>query len=335
MVRREENQIDKLRGLLHCLSDEQFHSGETLGHTLGLSRSGVWKLIQQCRHLDIAIQSVTNKGYRLKHPLVLLNKEKISDARFPLQAHLSDIEIFDTLTSTNDYLLDKAKTHPSGHWACLAEHQSKGKGRRGRTWISPYAKNLYLSVLWRFSMDPGELGGLSLVTALALIKTLEPYGVTDIGIKWPNDILWQFKKLAGILIEISAEAHTVSNTVIGIGININMPPSMDKYISQPWISLEHIAKHYIDRNALTASLLNQLIESFLRFEAQGLSAFTQDWQRYDLTKNRTLTLITPSSVLEGKGLGINEKGHLLVQLQNNQVKPFVCGEVSIQMEEMA
>lgn len=320
---------------MNCLSDGRFHSGETLGKTLGLTRSGVWKLIQQCRHLNISLHSVTNKGYQLEHPLTLLDKEALLKQLSPSQLSLlKTIEIFDTLPSTNDYLMTKIhqplETHP-GNWVCLAEHQSQGKGRQGRHWFSPYGKNLYFSILWRFNLEAGELSGLSLATALAVVKTLEQHHIPNLGVKWPNDILWQSKKLAGILIELSAEAHSVSNAVIGIGINVAMPISLGDTISQPWTDLEQITGHYIDRNILAGNLLNQLMQTFALFQNQGLSPFINEWQERDLALNQPLTLTTAKGILQGTGRGINDKGHLLIEMKEGHIQTFASGEVSIQV----
>lgn len=263
----------------------------------------------------------------------MLNKDRILERLFPpFLQELKDIEVFDTLSSTNDYLIAKAHTHPSGNWVCLAEHQSHGRGRQGRNWVSPFAKNLYFSILWRFSMDAGELSGLSLVTALALVKTLEQYQIQDLGVKWPNDVLWQYKKLAGILIKFNAEAHSTSNTVIGIGLNIDMPRNLDKHISQPWVDLEHIMNRPIDRNELVGHLLNQLIQAFFLFQTEGLTPFIQQWRERDLAYNCPVTVTTAAKELQGTGLGINDRGHLLVEMQNKEIHSFASGEVSLRMK---
>lgn len=313
-----------------------------LGQTLGLSRSGIWKIIQQCKHLGIQLESITNKGYRLQQPLILLNKDKILANLFPpFRQEIKAIEIFDALPSTNDYLSAKAHHHDHlndhGNWVCIAESQTQGRGRMGRTWISPFGCNLYLSVLWRLEMDISELSCLSLVTATTLAKTLAHYQLPPgLGLKWPNDILWNGKKLAGILIELSGEAQSPCNAVIGMGVNTSMtslssmPLSPCKNITQPWTDLERITHSYIDRNEFTSILLNHLIEALFVFQTKGFEPFKETWEALDVTRDKTVSLSTPTGLVSGQGRGINEQGHLLVESEN-RIQAFASGEVSVRM----
>lgn len=319
---------------------------------------------------------MTNKGYRLQQPLILLNKDKILENLFPpFRQELRDIEIFDSLSSTNDYLSAKVQKHAiqnshgngnvnaeinacvntrgnaHGNWVCLAESQTQGRGRMGRTWVSPFGRNLYLSVLWRLEMDISELSSLSLVTATTLAKTLQHYQIpSGLGLKWPNDVMWNNKKLAGILIELSGEAQSACQAVIGIGVNIAMSSSMAamtprssqsslllssiKNITQPWTDLEQMTQSYIDRNEFTSILLNHLIEALFVFQTKGFEPFRDTWESLDLTRGKSLSLQTSSGLHSGVGHGINEQGHLLVEI-DNRVQAFTSGEVSVRMKTQA
>lgn len=214
-----------IKQLLTSLNDGNFHSGSNLGKELNLTRSAVWKLIKQLEKYGIGVEAKTRQGYRITQSLEFLDKEKI--IQFLGAAHkqyLDKITIFDEIPSTNSYLVELAKTQPNCmENICLAEFQTSGRGRLGRQWISPYGKNMYLSLLWRFVKEPGELGGLSIAVAVSVVEALRHYGIKqDIRLKWPNDIIWNGCKLAGILIEISGEVRHAYNTVIGIGLNIDI-----------------------------------------------------------------------------------------------------------------
>lgn len=329
-----------LKTLIQILSDGEFHSGERLGKQLSLTRSAIWKLIKQLACWDLEIESVTNKGYCIPGGLTLLETAKISSfIKKSQKSQLEQIEIFDSLPSTNDYLLNVKSTNaspeaPKKNRACFAEKQTQGKSRRGRTWVSPFAKNIYLSLLWHFEKDPSELSGLSLAIAIATVKTLHAFGIAkDFGIKWPNDVLWENHKLIGILIELSGEANDVCNAVIGVGLNVNMPNSAlyDRNISQPWTDLQRLSNQKIDRNKLAGILLNNLIATASLFQKQGLAAFLPQWQKLDLTFNKPVTIITNTTELQGIGRGINEHGHFLLEIKPGQIKHFPSGEVSLRL----
>ncbi len=319
-----------LKKLIQILSDGKFHSGERLGAELSLSRSAIWKLIKQFAAWDLEVQSITNKGYCIAGGLSLLETTKILPfIKKVQQSQLQQIEIFDSLPSTNDYLLNLQPTH---NRACFAEKQTQGKGRRGRTWVSPFANNIYLSLLWHFEKDPSELSGLSLAIAIATIETLHAFGVKkNFGIKWPNDVLCENHKLAGILIELSGEVNDICRAVIGIGLNVSMPrcAAADHTISQPWIDLEKLTNQKIDRNKLAGMLLNDLVAAAAIFQKKGLSAFMPKWQQLDLTFNKHVTIIANTTEFKGIGRGINEHGHFLLEIKPGLIKSFASGEVSL------
>jgi BirA family biotin operon repressor/biotin-[acetyl-CoA-carboxylase] ligase len=327
-----ENKIDNFNSILHLLSDGEFHSGSALGKILGLTRTTIWKLIQQFPNWDIDVESVTGKGYRIPGGLSLLNKETIQQgiASLPNQPTL---EIVDSISSTQDYLMEK-QFQLSDHrpFCCLAERQTKGRGRQGRTWISPFARNIYLSLLWHFPRDLSELYGLSLVTAIAVLQALHSMGATNIGVKWPNDILWkEHQKLSGILIEMSGETHHVSRAIIGIGINVCMPKTLGEPINQSWVDLFQILNVPQDRNQLTIVLLKTLTHALTTFQTQGFAPFKKQWEQFDLTFGKKITLSLSNQTLSGIGRGINEQGLFRVELPTGEIKCFASGEVSLRI----
>lgn len=344
MVRREENQIDTFKQVIQTLSDGEFHSGADLGKSLGLTRSAIWKLTQQFKSYGIEFESVTGKGYRIPGGFSLLDIQKIQAGLRPATSLSSspssassalpypEIEIWDTLASTNDYLMDKGSSQDK-NLCCLAERQTHGKGRQGKTWASPFGSNIYFSLLWHFNADLSELSGLSLVTAIALTKVLNQWGIeADLGLKWPNDVLWKKQKLAGVLIEVSGETQHRSRAVIGIGINVRMPKESGKKINQKWTDISQITGETIDRNLLVASLLTELIVSLEKFQKDGFSVFMKDWQALDLCFNQKVSLIRANEIIQGKGQGINEKGQFLLKDASNKIQSFSSGEISLKLD---
>ena len=218
MLKKFNDILVKIAGLL---SDGEYHDGVTLGKQLGVSRAAVWKMIKKLIHYGIHIEAVKGRGYVLREPLILLDRMQIIESCSVPQLRASQIEILESVSSTNDYL--KKFKSPASVKFCLAEHQLGGRGRLQRQWYSPFGRNIYLSCLYSFQKDISELAGLSLVTSLAILKALRNWVADEkLAVKWPNDIFFENKKLAGSLIEIQAETHGVSQVIIGIGLNVNM-----------------------------------------------------------------------------------------------------------------
>lgn len=326
--------MDKIIFLIQQLSDGEFHSGEALGNALGLTRAAIWKLIKSLNEWGIDIESSTNKGYRIPDGLELLDKKKIIKYLEPKSRDmLQKLEVFDSLPSTNDYLLQtiKDKNSTMVH-ACFAEKQTAGKGRRGRTWHSPFGTNIYMSLLWQFEKDLSQLAGLSLVIAIAVINALHQYGIKDgLGLKWPNDILWQNKKLCGILIETRGEVTEILNTVIGIGLNVRMSNMLKEKIDQPWIDIRQISTDKIQRNQLGGLILNNLLQVIAQFEKQGMAPFISQWQQYDITFGKKVVIHTVSEKLSGIARGINQSGCIILEDSQGKMHHFSIGEVSLRL----
>lgn len=325
--------MDKIKYLIQELADGNYHSGEELGNDLGLTRAAIWKLIKTLNDWGIDIESSTKKGYRIPQGLELLDKRKILKYLAPnSRAILQKLDIFDSLTSTNDYLLQTIKEKPIEVYACFAEKQTAGKGRRGRFWHSPFGTNIYLSLLWQFDKDLSQLAGLSLVIAIGVINALQQYGIKDdIGLKWPNDILWKNKKLCGILVETRGEVSEALNTVIGIGLNVNMPDSIKDKIDQPWADIKQIMSGDIKRNQLAGLILNNLLLVIAQFEQQGIAPFISQWRQYDLSLDKKISLHTTTEKFHGVARGINEKGCLLLEDSAGKIQHFSIGEVSLRL----
>ena len=320
----------KLKVILQILSDGNYHSGAELGAKLKLTRGAIWKIIKQFKKYDIDIEAKTNLGYRIPQGIELLDKKNITQyVDNKNLRYINKIEIFDELPSTNTYLADEIKTSNTNS-ICFAEHQTAGRGRLGRSWLSPFAKNIYLSLSWQFTKSPQELSSLGLAVAVAITEALKIYGIKeDIALKWPNDVLWQNRKLAGILVELFGETHHVYNAIIGVGLNVNMPPKLGKKITQKWCDIAQITNSKPQRNKLAGILLDQLLTAVSIYQDNGLKLFIKKWRKLDATYGKKVTIITSLQKFTGTGLGINESGYFLLKDSSGKVQAFASGEVSL------
>ncbi len=307
--------------LVSILADGEFHSGEQLGAKLGMSRAAINKHIQTIRDWGVDIFTVTGKGYSLPSPIQLLDEEEIL-AALP-EGRVSVLPVID---STNQYLLDRISQLTSGD-ACVAEYQQAGRGRRGRKWFSPFGANLYLSMYWKLDQGPAAAMGLSLVIGIVMAEVLQKLGAEDVRVKWPNDLYLKDRKLAGILVELTGKTGDAAQLVIGAGINLKMrEPSADS-IDQGWINLQEAGVD-IDRNQLTATLLQELRSALRQFEVEGLPPFITRWRRLDNFLDRPVKLLIGDQEIHGIERGIDQQGALLLE-QDGIIKPFIGGEISL------
>lgn len=318
--------VTKIR-LLKLLADGRFHSGEALGQALCISRTMVWKHIQTLKTLGIDCHSVSGKGYRLARPVELLEQQAIeATLGDKTLARLSALELHPEIHSTNRHLMERLGMLTSGH-ACLAERQTAGRGRRGREWVSPFARNIYLSLYWRFEMSPALLSGLGLAVGVAVIRALRQLGIDDAALKWPNDVLWQGRKLAGILLEMSGESGGPYHVVMGIGMNVNMADE-GAAIDQPWVSLNQITAQPLSRNRVAGVLLHHLLESVQQFQTSGLEPFLGEWQQADVYAGREVAIQLGDNTIVGHARGIDPSGAILVEVEGG-LRRFYSGEVSL------
>jgi BirA family biotin operon repressor/biotin-[acetyl-CoA-carboxylase] ligase len=318
--------------LIALLADGRFHSGHSLGERMGISRSAVWKQVQTLSELGLDVHAVRGQGYRLKGAITLLDLAKIRGAMAPpVLARLSHIDVFQDIDSTNTWLKQADLLRGSNQARlCIAEYQRAGRGRRGRRWISPYGSNLYLSLAIEVTEAALAGGGLSLAAAIAVTRSLQSCGICDLGLKWPNDILYQGRKLAGILLDLSGESGGPYRVNIGAGINLSLSASAASEIDQPWADLSQSGVD-IDRNRLAALITENLIEAMDVFNENGLDAFALDWQNLDLVSGRTIELQRESEpMVRGIARGIDRRGALLIE-HNGITRSYHAGEVSIRL----
>jgi BirA family transcriptional regulator, biotin operon repressor / biotin---[acetyl-CoA-carboxylase] ligase len=314
--------------LLHVLADGEFHSGEVLAESLGVTRAAVWKKVHALEALGLAVFRVPGKGYRLESPLQLLDPARILES-LPAgcRERLKALTVLDIVGSTNTWLAER----PGDPAVCLAEFQSAGRGRRERRWISPFGANLYMSLGWTFEEWPAGFTALGMVAAIAAVRALKQLGIHDVGIKWPNDLVAGGKKLAGVLVDIQGEPPRATRAVIGVGINVRMPAAAAAAIDQPWMDLATLTDNAPpERNTLAAALIATLCTALDEFTVAGFAAFSADWQALDLVAGRAVALHSHDQTVTGVAAGVDEQGALLLRTAHG-LKRFVSGDVSLRV----
>ncbi|MCO7513470.1 bifunctional biotin--[acetyl-CoA-carboxylase] ligase/biotin operon repressor BirA [Pseudomonas guariconensis] len=314
--------------LLNLLKDGRFHSGQALGEALGVSRSAVWKQLQHLEsELNLVIHKVRGRGYQLAVPLTLLESQLIANysegEHWPLFIH-------ETIDSTNAEALRCIAQGQPAPFVVLAERQSAGRGRRGRQWVSPFAENLYYSLVLRVEGGMRQLEGLSLVVGLAVMRTLQAFGVGGVGLKWPNDLLVGECKIAGILLELVGDPADVCHVVLGIGINVNM--QANDQVDQVWTSMKRETGMAVDRNRLVALLNQQLQHELARHRRYGFAAFQEEWEQANLWQGRKVSLIAGNNRVDGVVLGVDGQGGLRLDVEGVE-KSFSGGELSLRLRD--
>lgn len=317
--------------LLQLLADGAEHSGTELGERLGISRAAVWKQLQALTELGVELDASPGRGYRLREPLDLLDAAAIH-AAINGRATLTSLDIFPRIDSTNAYLLgDSRPTEDAQLRVALAEQQTAGRGRRGRGWASPFARNLYCSVKRQFPCGLEGLSGLSLVVGLAIAEALAVLAIPNVQLKWPNDLRAGGKKLGGVLIELAGDAGGPCTAVIGFGINVRMPASAAANIDQPWTDLQALTPQLPSRNTVVAAILVQLEQALTTFAQQGFAPFAAAWSARDEFRGKPVRMLGVNTEQIGIAAGVDARGALLLETADG-LRPIVAGEVSLRAQ---
>lgn len=321
----------RVNQLLNCLNDGEFHSGEALGSTLGVSRAAINQHINKLLELGVDIYSVHGKGYKLATPLELLDQQAICKAA---QVNDQNILVESVVTSSNDSLRDLLTqgSLPAGY-AVIAEAQTQGRGRRGKRWFSPFGCNLYISFYWPIAEGINGAMGLSLVAGLSLVKALEQLGVSNAGVKWPNDVYIDNQKVAGILVELESNTDGSANSIIGIGLNLAMPESTGSQIDQRWTDLRSQLSKPVSRNVISGCIYREVVAGLNEFDNNGLQWTRQQWPPYDVYFNKAVTLTMGQRSVIGICRGIDENGAVLLETNGNTVRYF-GGEISLRATDV-
>ena len=316
------------RTLLEHLADGRFHDGEELCRAMRVSPRALWETLNSLCALGIDFEAVPAKGYRLTESMELLDRARIVSHMGASVSHAAGIEILDEIDSTNRYLMDKVRRGMSAGHACVAEYQTAGRGRRGRQWASPYGRNVYLSLSWEFHGDMRVVTGLGVACAVAVARALMAAGLTGVGLKWPNDILWQGRKLGGVLLEVADGKDAACRGVIGMGLNVHMPVDAAQSIDQPWTDVRTALGADVSRNQLAGEVLAHLLAAVAQFQAVGLTSFIEEWRQCDIMPGKTAVLRWPNGQVTGVVEGIDSLGELLLSV-DGKVHKYGYGEVSL------
>lgn len=317
--------------LLQLLADGEQHSGERLAEQLHITRAAVWKAIQSLRELGVELDA-QHQGYRLPHAVDLYSAQHIQDGLNERAHQLQRIDVLFTVDSTNRFVAARPATMAGGAVLCVAEIQQAGRGRRGRSWVAPFGSGICMSLGWLFDTMPPALSALSLVVGVALTRTLRECGAVEVGLKWPNDLLWRGRKLAGVLIEMRGEPDGPAHVVIGIGMNVRLSRSAKDALAAQQAQVadlyEILGTQCPGRNALVAAFTTQLLQVLETFAQQGFAPFVDEWQRYDVLRAAEVDVLQGERSVAGVACGVTEDGSLLVETADG-IQRFVSGEVSL------
>lgn len=319
-----------IESLMMLLADGQFHSGEELGAALGgISRTAVWKQLKKLEQLGLELESRKGLGYRIVDGLDLLSEAAIRSQLNDKASQLAFLSVSSVVDSTNTRAMEGLKNNINHAAVYLAEQQTAGRGRRGRQWVSPFASNIYFSLVWQFSGGASVLGGLSLAVGVAVCRALKSLGIDSAGLKWPNDIICQGKKLGGILLEMHGDATGECQVVIGIGLNVAMPNSDAEDIDQPWTDLQHLLSDKLPkRNQVVAAIINELYEILPEYQSKGFGAYRSAWSELDVFADQQVMIMLGEQCIFGRSVGVDEGGAIQL-LTPEGVRSFNGGEVSL------
>ena len=309
-------------------------SGDVLARDAGLTRAAVWKRIESLRDAGMPITAVPGRGYRLDQPLDLLDADVIR-ASLPtaIASQLASLRVAWSLDSTNSELL-RRDLPVQGCAALLAERQTGGRGRRGRSWASPLAAHVYLSIGRHFEGGLARLGGLSLVAGIAACEALRELGYAQVSLKWPNDLVvndvgTDLRKLGGLLVEGGGEHAGAARAVIGLGVNVRMPEASAAGIDQPWIDLFAISDTPPSRSAVVTQLLKHLLPALADFDADGLAGFLPRFAALDALAGRDVQIHEGTHTWSATSLGIAADGALRVRDGDGRERHVHAADVSL------
>lgn len=309
-------------------SADGYISGQELCNRFGVSRTAVWKAINQLKEAGYEIEAQQNKGYKLMTAPDLMTEAEIKSLMHT-EWVAKEVLYFDTIDSTNTKAQELAeKGYPSGTLV-VADKQESGKGRRGRSWVSPSGTGIFMTLMIKPDINPNNASMLTLVAALAVAKAITSVTGEKALIKWPNDIVINGKKVCGILTEMNAQFDYINHIVVGIGINVHnesFPEEISQMASSLMIEAGGKRFHRAQIIAETMSYFEQYYDTFLK--TQDLSALVREYDELLVNRNKSVRVLDPKEPFDGKAMGITPKGELIVDTWESR-KLVSSGEVSV------
>lgn len=316
---------DTWKTVLNLLASGERLSGSAIGEQLGISRTAVWKHVQLLQEWGVPVSKHRGQGYQIEGGIELLSRDGITSMMPPDALKLlRHLHILDHIDSTNSYAKDLIEVGRGAGQVCLAERQTQGRGRLGRTWVSPFGRNIYLSATWEFDQGVAVMEGLSLAAGVAVCRALRELGISEAGLKWPNDILLDGRKVGGILLEMLGDPVGHCQVVVGIGINFAMPA--DIAIDQPWADLGGYAT--LSRNGLAAAVVSKLLPLLSTYAEQGFPAYRNAWESFDIHRGESVSLISSGKTIAGIARGVSDTGAIRLEIAGEE-KYFNGGEISL------
>lgn len=311
--------------------DSAFVSGNFLARKLGMSRVGVWMHICRLRDQGFEFEAVRSRGYRLVKQPASLNPLLV-------QVHLrSRVRQFDILSlpevdSTNDEAGRQLAAGRATPFVVLARRQTLGRGRLGRTWHSEDNGNLYASFVFRPQLDPGRMQTFTLWMGANLCELVANFCYIQPGIKWPNDLYFEGRKLGGMLTEAHIDSDQIRDLVFGLGLNVNSPRSaLPAELARRAATLADIAGHSLDLNLLTAAIIGRVLSAYEQFvEDSYRDTFADLWNRFDILRGKPVILMQGSRRITGIAGGIDDEGSLLIRGENGRPQRFRAGDATLE-----
>lgn len=321
---------DNSRRILGILRDSRdYISGEEISAELGVSRSAVWKIIEKLREKGYIIDAVSNRGYRLSESIDLPISDEIH-RHLNTECFGSEIVYMKTVDSTNDLAMTLARQGAAHGTVVTTDQQTRGRGRKGRRWISPPGDNLYLSIILRPEVSPAEASQIPILSVIASVRALNRM-VSDLqfNIKWPNDIYCYGKKISGTLCEMKAEIDRVNYVVVGTGINVNMKPTDDSIRNIATSLLMETGSEY-SRVKTAVFLLEEFERIYNEWLSKGdLGFIIDEWNRYSMLRNMQVDVRTTTKIISGKAAGIANNGALKLELPDGSVRMVYAGDATL------
>jgi BirA family biotin operon repressor/biotin-[acetyl-CoA-carboxylase] ligase len=320
--------------LLRHLADGRPRSGEALARTFGVTRAAVWKHVRRIKGWGVTVTGTAGHGYRVEGPLDLLDRDAMMRALAARSVgNVARIDLLWEHESTNQYLQDRPAPMPGEVHVCLAEYQSAGRGRRGRSWTAPLGTGLCLSAAWRFADVPRGLSALPLAVGVAARRAILSTTGVAVLLKWPNDLVFAERKLGGILVELSVEAHGACHVVAGLGINVAMPTELLASIAS-WpggaVDLRTAARGEApSRAALAAALVGELAALFAAFARTGFDPYRDEWNAADFLAGRAVEVEQADGTVQGTACGVAPDGSLLLEVAGGVEHRIVSGDVTV------
>jgi BirA family biotin operon repressor/biotin-[acetyl-CoA-carboxylase] ligase len=312
---------------LRALADGRFHSGEEIARSLGRSRATLSEALKAAAAMGVEIFSVPGRGYRLAEPIEFLDAALLADS---VGAAGARVVVADEIDSTSTRLMAMAADGAHSGTCLAAEWQSAGRGRRGRSWVSALGGSLTFSLLWRFDRGAGHLAGLSLAVGAAVARSLSAQGVARAQVKWPNDVLVDFRKIAGILVETTGDIQGPSVAVVGVGVNYRLGERSLEGIDQAVTDVVQCARPAPSRNALLAALLAELAATLRRFEITGFASERDSWRSLHAYRGRAVRVLPAHEpAFDATVADVAPDGALVVTLPDGRSLALASAEISL------